>query len=190
MDAPGSAWKPDADVVYRIDELGERIGVIPATCRNGEHSLHRVGYRARNSRRELPAHQLQRLRRAHPTTTRPLLGTAPHRPETTPGRDERRAIPGPPRQARYPLGPLDGAGSFIGIACDFAEDWAVALVAGLVARVDQLVQCVTHGGEIGNTAVQVRDLARGQGTGRCAGLRAPSARCSSSATSASVKPRS
>jgi hypothetical protein len=46
MDAPGSAWKPDADVIYRIDELGERIGVIPATCRNGEHSLNRVGYRA------------------------------------------------------------------------------------------------------------------------------------------------
>jgi hypothetical protein len=49
MDAPGSTWRPDADVVYRIDSTGERIGVLPATCRTGEHSLHKVGYRAHDT---------------------------------------------------------------------------------------------------------------------------------------------
>jgi hypothetical protein len=46
MDAPGSTWQPHGDVVYRVDNLGARVGVLPATCLRGDHSLHAVGYRA------------------------------------------------------------------------------------------------------------------------------------------------
>ncbi|MET0134979.1 MAG: hypothetical protein ABW215_15475 [Kibdelosporangium sp.] len=49
MDVPGSTWQPDGDLIYRTDALGERIGILPATCRRGEHSLHRVGYRAHDT---------------------------------------------------------------------------------------------------------------------------------------------
>jgi hypothetical protein len=49
MDAPGSRWRPDGDLIYRTDQHGTRIGVLPATCRSGEHSLHRVGYRAHDT---------------------------------------------------------------------------------------------------------------------------------------------
>lgn len=31
-------------MVYRVDAGGARVGVIPLTCRHGEHSLHVVGY--------------------------------------------------------------------------------------------------------------------------------------------------
>jgi hypothetical protein len=49
MDAPGSRWQPDGDLVYRTDGQGIRVGVLPATCRRGEHSLHAVGYRAHDT---------------------------------------------------------------------------------------------------------------------------------------------
>ena len=49
MDAPGSTWQSDGDMLYRTDTLGGRIGVLPATCRRGEHSLHKVGYRAHDT---------------------------------------------------------------------------------------------------------------------------------------------
>jgi hypothetical protein len=39
----------DGDLIYRTDELGARIGVLPATCRLGLHSLAQVGYRAHNT---------------------------------------------------------------------------------------------------------------------------------------------
>nr|WP_083472537.1 hypothetical protein [Kibdelosporangium phytohabitans] len=45
-DPVGSKWRPHGDVVYRTDNLGARVGVLPATCFSGEHSLHVVGYRA------------------------------------------------------------------------------------------------------------------------------------------------
>ncbi|MGZ3140446.1 hypothetical protein ACVDFE_00215 [Lentzea chajnantorensis] len=37
--------RPDAQVRYRID-AGERVGVLPASCKRGKHSLTQVGYRA------------------------------------------------------------------------------------------------------------------------------------------------
>jgi hypothetical protein len=49
MDASGSQWHSDGDLIYRTDELGVRIGVLPATCRLGAHSLAQVGYRAHNT---------------------------------------------------------------------------------------------------------------------------------------------
>jgi hypothetical protein len=49
MDAPGSPWQPDLDLIYRTDALGVRVGVLPATCRRGEHSLHQAGYRAHDT---------------------------------------------------------------------------------------------------------------------------------------------
>ncbi len=49
MDAPGSRWKPDGDLIYRTDRYGGRVGILPATCRHGDHSLHTVGYRAHDS---------------------------------------------------------------------------------------------------------------------------------------------
>ncbi|TCO60825.1 hypothetical protein [Actinocrispum wychmicini] len=49
MDAPGSMWQSDGDVIYRTDAVGERVGVFPATCRRGEHSLDNVGYRAHDT---------------------------------------------------------------------------------------------------------------------------------------------
>lgn len=42
----GELATADAEVRYRIDGTGERIGVLPATCRATTHSLHAVGYRA------------------------------------------------------------------------------------------------------------------------------------------------
>jgi len=46
-DPVGSNWQPHGDVKYRVDALGARIGVLPATCLRGAHSLHTVGYKAR-----------------------------------------------------------------------------------------------------------------------------------------------
>ncbi len=46
MDAPGSPWKPHGDLIYRTDRHGTRVGILPATCLRGEHSLHALGYRA------------------------------------------------------------------------------------------------------------------------------------------------
>ncbi|MEV4317146.1 hypothetical protein [Actinocrispum sp. NPDC049592] len=46
MDAPGSRWTPHGDLLYRTDRHGTRVGILPATCLRGEHSLHAVGYRA------------------------------------------------------------------------------------------------------------------------------------------------
>ncbi|MBP2330609.1 hypothetical protein JOF56_010994 [Kibdelosporangium banguiense] len=45
-DPVGSKWQPHGDVVYRIDRLGARVGILPATCLRGEHSLDAVGYKA------------------------------------------------------------------------------------------------------------------------------------------------
>lgn len=42
----GASWRPHGKVVYRVDPTGARVGVLPATCRRGPHSLHKVGYRA------------------------------------------------------------------------------------------------------------------------------------------------
>lgn len=43
----GRNWRPDGQLHYRRDPVtGKRIGVLPATCKRGEHSLDRVGYRA------------------------------------------------------------------------------------------------------------------------------------------------
>jgi hypothetical protein len=36
--------RTDASLVYRYDRLGDCVGVIPATCRRGIHSLWTVGY--------------------------------------------------------------------------------------------------------------------------------------------------
>jgi hypothetical protein len=45
---PGSGWRPDGPVMYRTDPLtGELVGIIPATCKRGLHSHHKLGYRAR-----------------------------------------------------------------------------------------------------------------------------------------------
>ncbi|PPK63511.1 hypothetical protein V5P93_000434 [Actinokineospora auranticolor] len=43
---------PDGPVHYRHTNAGERIGVIPATCKAGAHSLARVGYIAQASEAE------------------------------------------------------------------------------------------------------------------------------------------
>lgn len=37
--------RPDTQVRYRSD-AGERIGVLPASCKRGKHSLATVGYKA------------------------------------------------------------------------------------------------------------------------------------------------
>ena len=38
--------QPDGTVRYRTDYGGERIAVLPATCKRGRHSLAATGYRA------------------------------------------------------------------------------------------------------------------------------------------------
>lgn len=43
----GKGWRPDGPAQYRHDPTtGRRVGVLPATCKRGTHSLHEVGYRA------------------------------------------------------------------------------------------------------------------------------------------------
>ncbi len=44
--APGTTVTVHGNLVYRLDQVGERVGVIPATCRRGLHSLAVTGYRA------------------------------------------------------------------------------------------------------------------------------------------------
>ncbi|WP_104481623.1 hypothetical protein V5P93_006259 [Actinokineospora auranticolor] len=43
---------PDTPVRYRTSNVGERIAILPATCKVGTHSLARVGYRAQASEQE------------------------------------------------------------------------------------------------------------------------------------------
>jgi hypothetical protein len=44
----GRNWRPDGAVRYRTDPAsGQRVGVLPETCKRGQHSLHQVGYTAR-----------------------------------------------------------------------------------------------------------------------------------------------
>lgn len=38
--------QPDGTVRYRTDAAGERIVILPATCKRGRHSLAATGYRA------------------------------------------------------------------------------------------------------------------------------------------------
>lgn len=43
----GRGARPDGAMRYRIDvHTGRRIGILPATCKRGEHSLTEVGYQA------------------------------------------------------------------------------------------------------------------------------------------------
>lgn len=43
----GKGARPDGPVRYRHDaQTGRRIGILPATCKRGEHSLAVTGYRA------------------------------------------------------------------------------------------------------------------------------------------------
>lgn len=43
----GTKWRPDGPVRYRYDVVtGKRIGIMPATCKRGVHSLAEVGYEA------------------------------------------------------------------------------------------------------------------------------------------------
>lgn len=43
----GMRWRPDGPVRYRFDAAtGRRIGILPATCKRGAHSLADVGYTA------------------------------------------------------------------------------------------------------------------------------------------------
>lgn len=43
---------PDMAVRYRVSNIGERVAILPATCKVGTHSLARVGYRAQASEQE------------------------------------------------------------------------------------------------------------------------------------------
>ncbi|WP_026422574.1 hypothetical protein [Actinokineospora inagensis] len=43
---------PDMAVRYRVSNVGERVAILPATCKTGAHSLARVGYRAQASERD------------------------------------------------------------------------------------------------------------------------------------------
>ncbi|WP_018686027.1 hypothetical protein [Actinokineospora enzanensis] len=43
---------PDMAVRYRVSSIGERVAILPATCKVGTHSLARVGYRAQASELE------------------------------------------------------------------------------------------------------------------------------------------
>lgn len=44
----GANWRPDGPVRYRTDPgSGEWVGILPATCKQGRHSLSRTGYTAR-----------------------------------------------------------------------------------------------------------------------------------------------
>ena len=36
----------DGTLCYRLDDVGERVAVLPATCRGGGHGLATVGFRA------------------------------------------------------------------------------------------------------------------------------------------------
>lgn len=42
----GSRWQPDGAAVYKTNEHGTRVVVLPAHCRSGLHVLTRVGYSA------------------------------------------------------------------------------------------------------------------------------------------------
>jgi hypothetical protein len=74
----------DTDVVYRSDRFGNRVSVLPATCRAGLHQLGQVGYRA--------------LERGRLVVISCALCAAEH-----PGRPQRHAwvlrISGPPTQS-------------------------------------------------------------------------------------------
>jgi hypothetical protein len=43
----GGRWRPDGAVHYRRDGSGQRVGMIPATCKRGLHNLAQGGYRTR-----------------------------------------------------------------------------------------------------------------------------------------------
>lgn len=43
-DGVGQAMRLDGAVHYRVDPLGRRVGVLPATCKRGLHSLAKTGY--------------------------------------------------------------------------------------------------------------------------------------------------
>jgi hypothetical protein len=68
----GEAWRPDARVVFRTDDLGARIGVLPATCRSGQHSLFVTGYTTRMSGKRLPQ-----------VACTPCTAARPPRPDST-----------------------------------------------------------------------------------------------------------
>ncbi|UVS80613.1 hypothetical protein [Actinokineospora sp. UTMC 2448] len=38
--------EPDGEVRYHRDSIGARVGVLPATCKVGIHSVSKTGYRA------------------------------------------------------------------------------------------------------------------------------------------------
>ncbi|SER41004.1 hypothetical protein SAMN04487818_103203 [Actinokineospora terrae] len=42
----------DVAVRYRVSNIGERVAILPATCKVGTHSLARVGYLAQASEHE------------------------------------------------------------------------------------------------------------------------------------------
>ncbi|WP_285610526.1 hypothetical protein [Actinokineospora globicatena] len=42
----------DVAVRYRTSDIGERVAILPATCKVGAHSLARVGYRAQASEQD------------------------------------------------------------------------------------------------------------------------------------------
>ncbi|EWM15224.1 hypothetical protein [Kutzneria sp. 744] len=58
MNGVGSTWRPDGPVRYRRDGINRLVGVMPATCKQGLHALHVVGYTARETTSEHGSQEL------------------------------------------------------------------------------------------------------------------------------------
>ena len=76
----GGEARPDGPVHYRVDGTGWRVGILPATCKRGLHSLHQAGYRAAEKDGELRVTCQACAAEPHPDHSWRLSTTEP-RPE-------------------------------------------------------------------------------------------------------------
>ena len=78
-DGVGTNSRVDGDVQYRVTEHGTRVGILPATCKRGLHSLAETGYSHTDSDKENLLHITcpMCLAEPHPDHTWRLRTTPP-----------------------------------------------------------------------------------------------------------------